>query len=232
MSFFSRQLVPKRLELLHGMIPNLMHVAVVWNPMNPSRRLALESLEAATRTLRIELQRLEVQAPEDFQVAFAAARAERSQALVVPAHPLSVNQPGTIADLAAKHGLPAIYKGREFTRGRRSHILRTERRRPVPPVGAVTWTKSSKGAKPGRATGRAAHQVRPHHQPQDRVGPRTDDPATRSRPGRRGHPVGNTLLEAFAVSTAVNSPGGTRRRWWSRWRADRVAALSPISRSM
>jgi putative ABC transport system substrate-binding protein len=113
MSFISRQTAGKRLELLKETVPGLSRVAVVSNPTNPGHGPFLEDLEAASGTLQLQLQRLEVQTPEDLEAAYGTA-AEQSQGLLLLADPLSVNRPKLVADLAAKNRLPAAYELRDF----------------------------------------------------------------------------------------------------------------------
>src|SRR5262245_62038643 len=63
MSVMASQLGGKQLELLKEILPGLSRVAVFWNPTNPAYGPILKELEAAVRSLRMELQRLEVGFP-------------------------------------------------------------------------------------------------------------------------------------------------------------------------
>jgi putative ABC transport system substrate-binding protein len=75
MSMMSPQLGGKRLDLFRAIVPGLARVAVFWNPPNPTYGPVLRELDAAAPTLGIELQRLDVRAPQDFESAFEAATA-------------------------------------------------------------------------------------------------------------------------------------------------------------
>src|SRR6266404_8871426 len=71
---------------------------------------------------------------------------------------------------------------------RRSDVLRDEFR------GSLSWSSYVRGQdlerrEAGRPPGRATHQVRPGHQPQDRQGPRPDDPAVAPAAGGSGDRV-------------------------------------------
>lgn len=114
MSMMTSQLGGKRLELFREIMPGLSRVAVLWNPSNPAYGPVLRELEAAALGMRIEIRRLEVRAPADFEAAFEAATRQRAEALIVPADPLTTNRQGVIAALALKHRLPAIMEYREF----------------------------------------------------------------------------------------------------------------------
>ena len=89
-------------------------MAVFWNPTNPAYGPILKELETAASTLGLDIQRLEVRVPEDFDGAFAAAIRQRAGALIAPGDPLTTNRPKVIADLQLKHGLPTMMDYKEF----------------------------------------------------------------------------------------------------------------------
>jgi putative tryptophan/tyrosine transport system substrate-binding protein len=108
------QLSQKRLQLLTEIVPGLARVAVFWHPPNPTFGPVLRELEAAAQTLGLDLQRLEVLAPEGFEDAFQAATRGRVGALVVPPDPLTSNWLSVVADLALQYRLPTLFERREF----------------------------------------------------------------------------------------------------------------------
>ena len=114
MTSISAQLTAKRLQLLKETVPGLARVGVFWNPPNPTYGPVLRELEEAAQTLGLELQRLEVRAPADFDGALAAAVTRGARALIAPADPLTTNRPKVVADLALKYRLPALMERREF----------------------------------------------------------------------------------------------------------------------
>ena len=114
MSMMTAPLGGKRLELLKRTVPGLARVAVFWNPTNPAYGPILKELEAAAPALRLELQRLEVRVPADFEAAFEAAIRQRAGALVAPGDPLVANRPRMVADLAIKYRLPTVMDNKEF----------------------------------------------------------------------------------------------------------------------
>jgi len=111
-SILASELNVKRLELLKRALPKVSRVAVLWDP--GTGRFHLVALEAAARSLGVELQILEVRRPEDFRRAFEAAKKARAGALNVLASPFLYGHRQTIIDLAAKNRLPAIYQWREM----------------------------------------------------------------------------------------------------------------------
>ena len=108
------QLSGKRLQLLKETVPSLSRVAVFSNPLNPAYGPIFKDLEAAAQTMGMELQRLEVRVPEDFEGAFEVATRQRAGALVAPGDPLVTNRPRMFADLALKYRLPTIVENKEM----------------------------------------------------------------------------------------------------------------------
>jgi putative ABC transport system substrate-binding protein len=104
------EIVGKHLELLKEAVPNLSRVAVLWNPANPMHVLRLREVEVAGRSLRVQLQILKAQGPEEFDSAFAAMTRERAGALYVVGDPMLSRHRRRLAELAAKSRLPAVYE--------------------------------------------------------------------------------------------------------------------------
>src|SRR5262245_18810368 len=114
MSLMVPDLGGKRLELLKEVMPQLAHVAVLWNAANPYSALVFKETQAAGRTLGIEVQSLEVRAPDDFDGAFEAARRQRPDALITVEDPLTTSQRQLVADFTAEQRLPSLHGVREF----------------------------------------------------------------------------------------------------------------------
>jgi putative ABC transport system substrate-binding protein len=109
LSQLSPELAGKRLELLKEALPKTSRVAVLWNPTNPSNAPQIKGLQGAARTLRMQLQLLEVSGPQDLEGAFRAATRERAGALMVLDDLFIFTQRSRIIALAARSRLPAIY---------------------------------------------------------------------------------------------------------------------------
>jgi putative ABC transport system substrate-binding protein len=114
MSMMTAPLGGKRLELLKRTVPGLARVAIFWNPPNPAYGPILRELDAAAPKLRLQLQRLEVRVPTDFEGAFEAAIKQRAGALIAPGDPLVANRPRMVADLALKYRMPTLMDNKEF----------------------------------------------------------------------------------------------------------------------
>jgi putative ABC transport system substrate-binding protein len=75
------------------------------------------AMQLTARVLGIQLQRLEVREPDDYDGAFAAAISERAEAMVVFACYVNTFNWLRVVALAAEHRLPAIYHAREWVDG-------------------------------------------------------------------------------------------------------------------
>jgi putative ABC transport system substrate-binding protein len=116
MTFLSRELAAKRLEILKEAVPTASRVAVLWNPDNPGGLLGFEATQAAAGTLRLTLQSVEVRKVADFEPAFRAMADAHAQAIIVLTDPVTSAFGGRlIADLAMKGRLPMMCELREFT---------------------------------------------------------------------------------------------------------------------
>jgi putative ABC transport system substrate-binding protein len=114
MTSISPTLIGKRLELIKETVSNLSRIAVFADSTDPGYTEALRETRSAARALGLEIQLLDMRAPEDFNAAFQAAVQERSQALIVLRSSLAVSQRKQIAALAIESRLPAVYDAAEF----------------------------------------------------------------------------------------------------------------------
>jgi ABC-type uncharacterized transport system substrate-binding protein len=107
------EIIGKQLELLKETLPKIRRVAILLNPANPTRPLTLKDVNAAARSLVVQLQLLEARDPIEFDSGFAAMAKERIGALVVMADTMYVLHRIRLAELAARNRLPAAYGWRE-----------------------------------------------------------------------------------------------------------------------
>jgi putative tryptophan/tyrosine transport system substrate-binding protein len=113
LSIQTAELSGKRLQLLTEIVPGLARVAVLSNSLNPSIPLVLEQTKAAAQSLGIEMQVVEVQAPDKFESAFAAVTAARAGALIVLPDPMLYGQHPRIVTFTAAAHLPALFPEKE-----------------------------------------------------------------------------------------------------------------------
>jgi putative ABC transport system substrate-binding protein len=98
----------KRLELLREVVPKLSHVAVFWNPENPTLLNYLREMEAAAQALGIKLQVLKVRTASDLDETFRAIADTRPEALRVMGDRLFLHNRQRIMDFATKQRLPTV----------------------------------------------------------------------------------------------------------------------------
>jgi len=114
LSSLSPELGAKRLELLKEALPGLSRVAIVWNPDVRGGVLEYKETESAARSLRLQLQSVEVTRADDFDRAFAALRTARAEAVTLAASSVAFRNRSQIASLAQKNRLPSMFGLREF----------------------------------------------------------------------------------------------------------------------
>ena len=114
LSNISSELSGKRLELLREAVPGLSRVAFLWNPDVRGNVLDYKETENAARSLRLELQSVEVSSAEDLDRAFSVVTNQRAQAIVLPANPVGFTNRAKIASFAQRNRLPSMYATKEY----------------------------------------------------------------------------------------------------------------------
>jgi ABC-type uncharacterized transport system substrate-binding protein len=111
-NFFTVELVAKRMQLLHELVPAAKRVAVLANPTDPEGYGTLRDVEAAAGGRQILVR--EVASGRDIDAAFASMTRDKAEAvLVVPGSFFNARRV-QLAILAARHGLPATYPVRAY----------------------------------------------------------------------------------------------------------------------
>jgi len=114
-SRMSPELSAKRLELLREAVPQLSRVAVMWSPDVRGALLDFKELEAPARSLRLQLQAVEVSRADDLARAFSVITEARAEAMIVISpNPAAFASRGQVLSFAQKARLPSIYGNREF----------------------------------------------------------------------------------------------------------------------
>jgi putative ABC transport system substrate-binding protein len=111
----SPELSAKRLELLREAVPGLSRLAIMWNPDIRGAVLDYKETESAARSLRLQLQSVEVSRAEDIDRASSALTTERAEALLVVGSAFTYANRDRIASVAQKNRLPSVFGLREFT---------------------------------------------------------------------------------------------------------------------
>jgi putative tryptophan/tyrosine transport system substrate-binding protein len=114
-SILATDLSGKRLELLKEVVATLSSVGVILNPANPQPKIELKEVEAAARTLGLQIHPIQISAESSLQSSFESIARDRSvQAVIVLTDALLYNHRKQIATLAAANRIPAMYFFPEF----------------------------------------------------------------------------------------------------------------------
>jgi putative ABC transport system substrate-binding protein len=109
------EMAPKRLQLLHEVVPTASVIALLVDPASPVAETTKE-LQAAARTLGLELRVLNASTDRDFDGVFAKLIQLRAGGLVIGGSPFFTSRSEQLAALALHHAMPTIYQDREFAR--------------------------------------------------------------------------------------------------------------------
>jgi putative ABC transport system substrate-binding protein len=113
-SFASSALQPKRLGLLHELVPPPSTIAWLRDPRDPNFEMEEKEVPPAARELGHQLLALNAQSVGEIDAAFATIVQSRAGALLIGNSILFNNRRRQLAALAARHGVPAIGGIREF----------------------------------------------------------------------------------------------------------------------
>lgn len=109
------EVAPKRLELLHELVPTAGVMALLVNPTDPVLAEAqLTDLQAAARTLSLELQVLNASTEGDLDALSAKLIQLRVGGLVISPGAFFIGRIDQLAALTLRHGVPAIAQWRAF----------------------------------------------------------------------------------------------------------------------
>ena len=105
---FQTELAAKRLELLREVIPRLKRVSVLISALNDRVGIMVDAMQAAAKSMQIELAQFPVKSSADFPDAFAAMAKKRFEAAVISEDPLLNSNVNVMAALSATHRLPGV----------------------------------------------------------------------------------------------------------------------------
>jgi putative ABC transport system substrate-binding protein len=105
---------PKRLELIHELVPSAATVALLVNPANPIAETLSSDARAAARTLGLGLYILRASTEDEIIAAFSSLTQHNAGAVVIGADAFFFRQSAQLAALAARHRIPSISPYRSF----------------------------------------------------------------------------------------------------------------------
>jgi len=109
------EVAPKRLELLHELVPSASVIALLVDPANTAHAEATRvKVLSAARTLGLELHVLNASAEGDLEGVFANLIQLRAGGLVIGPDPFFTSHSKQLAALALRHAVPVVYESRKF----------------------------------------------------------------------------------------------------------------------
>jgi putative tryptophan/tyrosine transport system substrate-binding protein len=111
---FYLEVVAKRLELLHELLPKAVRVAVLVNPANATAaETTLRGVQEAARVIGLQIQVLNASTSSEIDAAFATLARERPDAFFVGGDAFFGSRRVQFVTLATHHRIPAAYVDRD-----------------------------------------------------------------------------------------------------------------------
>lgn len=113
-TLLTSDLEPKRLGMLHDLLPNAALVGVLLNPDFPPAASQLTTLEKAAQTIAQRISVSKASSDAELTASFASLLKQQVSALLVMSDPYFDTRRDRIIAFAAQNKLPAIYQFREY----------------------------------------------------------------------------------------------------------------------
>ena len=111
---FTNEMEPKRLSLLHELVPGVPLIGALLNPNHPPAARQMQDVEQTARTIGQQLLVSKASNDAELGAAFALLLQQRVGALLVAADPYFDTRRDRIIAFAAQNRLPAMYHFREY----------------------------------------------------------------------------------------------------------------------
>jgi putative ABC transport system substrate-binding protein len=112
-SFFNAELIGKRLNFLHELLPKAIRVALLVNPAGPIAESTLRQADEAAGVLGLQIQTLNASTIGEIDAAFATLKRDRPDALFVDAGATFASRTAQLVTLSVRDKIPAAFSGRE-----------------------------------------------------------------------------------------------------------------------
>jgi putative tryptophan/tyrosine transport system substrate-binding protein len=108
------ELAAKQLEVLHELVPMVTSVALLVDPAFPLAESTTKDVQAAARTLGLQLRVLQASSEREFDTAFATLTQLRAGGLMLGVSTFFNRRIEQLATLTIRHAVPTVYHNREF----------------------------------------------------------------------------------------------------------------------
>jgi putative tryptophan/tyrosine transport system substrate-binding protein len=116
-NILTNTLEPKRLGILHDLVPQASRIATLVNPKFPAAEMQLKDMERAAQAIGMETEVFRASTESEIDAAFQSMARRQVPALIVAADPFFNTHRSNLIALAARYKLPAIYQLREYAVG-------------------------------------------------------------------------------------------------------------------
>jgi putative ABC transport system substrate-binding protein len=113
-NILTQTLDPKRLGLLHELVPQAATIGFLLNPDFPLAEEQSKDMQEAARAIGLHIHVLRANTDREIEAAFETVAQDRIGALAVAASPFFDTRRDTLVALAARHAVPTMYHFREF----------------------------------------------------------------------------------------------------------------------
>ena len=107
------ELAAKRMELLHDLVPGASRIAVLFDPATGVAADLTLRVEAAAQAMAMQIRVLNASTVQEVDAAFADLARDRPNGLLVGTGPFLTDRRVQLAQLAARHAIPAVYQDRQ-----------------------------------------------------------------------------------------------------------------------
>jgi putative ABC transport system substrate-binding protein len=114
-SIFLTVLGPKRVELLHELLPTVNAIALLGNPSNANFQPDVPDIRTAADTLKKRLEVVTASSESELEAAFATMVQHGVGGVILVPDPFLISRREQLVELAARHSVPVIYPSRVFT---------------------------------------------------------------------------------------------------------------------
>ena len=108
------ELGPKRLGLLHEMMPTVTSITLMANPTSPDAEIQSRDAQTAAHTLGLRLRVLHASTDRELDAVFVNSAEPRDGGLVIGPDSFFTSRIERLAALTLRHAVPALYEFRQF----------------------------------------------------------------------------------------------------------------------
>jgi putative ABC transport system substrate-binding protein len=113
-TWFGGDLAGKRVALLHDIVPNISAIGFLANPSDPDDSSQRADVQGVAGRLNLKLVIMDASTEREIDAAFATFAQQQVGVVVIASDPFFVSRREQIVSLAARHGMPGIYSGRDW----------------------------------------------------------------------------------------------------------------------